>query len=227
MDYCLWLIEKGANLEHQYVHNTIFKVMPLSSHTVAHILVANGNWTRAKGWAEHLVRICRQVTASDGCECSCSINNSGCSTLSIFTKHYIERLIDWGGGLREKIVKQLANDLATHEAFAALIAKPLIRQLVFTLLGFRHTCCFGLFSGDYDPDDFEESRIEDAQSLETLEALVAELDTRLEQLNLPIHIYLKLEGLKRIQEVVKDLNGAALTADERNGIEEVGVRLTI
>ncbi len=30
-----------------------------------------------------------------------------------------------------------------------------------------------------------------------------------------------------MKEVARDLHGAALTEDERNGIEEVGVRLTI
>ena len=213
--------------------------MPLPSHTVAHILAAKEFWPRTKRGAEHLVRICRQVTASDGCECRCTISDSGCSALSIFTRHYVEYLVQTSlilshGGLliSRKIVKKLAYDLAPHEAVAALVAKPLIRQLAFTLLGFRHTCCFALlsqnvFEESYSPDDFEEIRIEDAQSLEILEPLVAELETRFEQLDLPVHTFLENEGLKRIQEVARDLHGVALTEDERNGIEEAGVRLTM
>lgn len=231
--YLVWLVERGASLERMRSHfDQTHRQPPV--HTIAHRIMAKAAKRTVKGkyymtdWIP-LLNYTSQMTVCDGCECGCSEPGAGCSALSVFLRQIVNTCIVYSGWTELEIVTALVKVFADQEALTKAMAKPLIRLLAFQALGIRHTCCnesiLEACPPAVDEEDYAELRGEDATLLRRLEAAVSELNASFERSGLSLFTFLHAEGMKYLQNVADEGQGSALTEEERNGIEGVGVRL--
>lgn len=205
-----WLMSRGACIERK---------LPTSNAKVAHLLTTHAvyqclhkliflehhslgkeyrNWK--KGVAE-LGDACFFVSSTKDC-CVCACSSGGCTTLSVALRSILLGASECRWIIRVVPLRKLILSLIVWQDYWPELPRAIIRNLTFDVLGLTHTCCTEIYHGEPGPlgpcvpeerrDETEVGRIADDQHslVEEFEELMEEMESRFDELGLPLEEFL-------------------------------------
>ncbi|KAJ5434000.1 hypothetical protein N7491_004595 [Penicillium cf. griseofulvum] len=165
--------------------------------------------------------------------CSCACSPSGCTTMSVFLRHIVDRLYSMPlrGGEPSYVFRELIKFLLWWTRGDTEIGSKVIRFLTFDALGLKHSCCINISFGpwrmfklvDREEEEVEEIRDEEKSRILELEKLLAELEIKFDDLGQPLMEFLEGYWHTRMIEVLSQRD----PYDEEHVIEsrQIGVTL--
>ncbi|XDG07748.1 hypothetical protein ABKA04_007363 [Annulohypoxylon sp. FPYF3050] len=215
-------------------------------HTVSHHLMRRvGKASAVELWESNfqstlprsmlnIVRTCSVEEVGDGCECSCSDGNGCLPIKSLLSQLFsVLRNKSLYNGLDSVLC--IMDALEVINTFHQHTTNAIIRVLTFEALEIRHTCCETI-PDDFDAEsaeeffasygnDFLDIRDEDESLLSELESLVAEFLDEFRSQEQGLSEFLYSYWKDRMEQVREQKRARRLSREEKESVEELGVRL--
>lgn len=226
--YCLWLIEKGADL---------WTLTPDGASTIGHELYSEiGELSSPRGDNDHhhkthifdLTQKLSQRDPQDSCRCACS--PGGCTPFVRFLQTASgSRYIHSASSLTHQLHKTING---THTSLTKVQMRSVVRYATFEMLGIRHTCCHakpGLTRHRLrHNEELDELRQEDCFLVALLEDLTAEFEVELEQIAQERYVNKRVSfwhdrWLPRMQNVLESIESGEIEKPDRLAAEDIGV----
>ncbi|KAI1391872.1 uncharacterized protein F4822DRAFT_108014 [Hypoxylon trugodes] len=242
LQYGKWLLDHGASANNlvPWDDDPCLAQIELPRWTVAHRLMGDysrlavNSWRNIDDFAEcaHVIGQLSEIQIGDGCECSCSDREDGCSPFSLFlgSAHTYQKTKQPKVEMICGVFDMLNKDDISSIAF---FANAVIRAVTFEALGIRHTCCATMpyWMNPRDlmsyGEDFPNVRDEDEPLLEELEELVAEHKDRFHSRGQSLPDFLRGYWKERMDQINEEKKARRLTQEERRAVEELGVNLSV
>ncbi|KAH0423899.1 hypothetical protein CcaCcLH18_11838 [Colletotrichum camelliae] len=136
---------------------------------------------------------------------------------------------------------ELCEDLETDWKLSRDEISILLRVCTFMVLPIRHTCCCSWeftkgFSGwktfkwtyrVYEEDEVEEIREEDTNELELLENLLAEFESKIDEMGCTPATFFETYWIDRMGQVLQEIQDRPLPEEEVQGAERLGITLRV
>lgn len=140
----------------------------------------------------------------------------------------METELDWGAYPVSTLIiaerlSEFLRQLAIHFSQWDHVSTAALRLFTFEALGMRHTCCKMPEPPEFTPDEIIEIREEDHMMLALLDELVEEFTMELRSSGDSLDQFLGRYWVRRIEEVLDELNAARMTEEERKATEELDI----
>ena len=177
-----------------------------------------------------LRRIVMDCTADD-CTCSCSV--SGCTARTLIARSYLSRVVKRSEEVKHKrtsFFRDIINPIVQLiDVDAALGCSETLRLLTFEGLGLTHTCCYPqwvsessfMFYRIEDQAEINEIREEQSAGLSQLEELLTELESKFDELEIPLLDFLTDYWEPRMEGFLDEDDGSL----DMEAIREIGVEM--
>lgn len=226
--YCLWLIEKGADL---------WTLTPDGASTIGHELYSKiggsiSPWVVNEYHHKmHIFNLTQKLwhrDPQDSCRCACS--PGGCTPFVRFLQAASRPpFIDSASSLMHQLHRTIN---ATHTSLTKFQMRSVVRYATFEMLDIRHTCCHAkpdlTFHRSRHNGELDELRQEDCFLVALLEDLTAEFEAELEQMAQEQYVNKTVSfwhdcWLPRIQNVLESIESAEIEEPDKLAAEDIGV----